>query len=324
MEYSDKNMSRCYGCMEEKNTTSARCPRCGYMDGTMPREQYHMTPGITLHGKYLVGKVLGYGGFGVTYIGWDLTLERKVAIKEYFTAELANRSSDRMMVQPLSKSDSRFGDGLKRFIEEAQCLARFNHVKGIVDVYEVFIDNNTGYIVMEYLEGETLRNYLKRTGPMPYESARLIISEVLKTLSEVHKMGIIHRDVAPDNIIITLDNTVKLLDFGAARVAAKSENSSHQYSVVLKHGYAPEEQYRAKGAQGTWTDVYAVAATLYKMITGVTPVVSVDRLVKDTLKSPQELGIQIPVGANMALMKAMHVQEKKRTQTVWDFLWELG
>ena len=314
-------MDRCFGCMEEKNTASAECPLCGYIRGTLPSEKYHMTPGVTLHGKYTVGKVLGYGGFGVTYLGWDLSLRRKVAIKEFFPAELAARSSNGLMVQVYQNTFDRFEAGLKRFVEEAQCLAQFNRVGSIVDVYEVFIENNTGYIVMEYLEGETVRELISKNGPFPYESARLVISDILKTLSEVHRAGILHRDISPDNIFITRDNKIKLLDFGAARYA--TDIHSERLDVILKPGYAPEEQYRKHGEQGSWSDVYAASATLYKMITGITPKEAIERLKHDTLQSPQELGVDIPVGANMAMMRALTVNAKRRTRTAEDFLWEL-
>ncbi len=316
-------MNRCLGCMEEKDESLNVCPHCGYVEGTAPKEIYHITPGEVLHGKYIVGRVLGYGGFGITYIGWDYTLGRKVAIKEFLPSDFATRMPGETIVTVYNgEATVQFEAGLERFIEEAQRLAKFNSVGSIVDIYDTFIENNTGYIVMQCLEGDTVKDLLKKTGVMPYESARLIIIEILKTLSEVHKEGIIHRDISPDNIFITNDNKIKLLDFGAARYASGFHSKS--LSVILKPGYAPEEQYRSHGNQGPWSDVYATAATLYKMITGITIEESMERTVKDNVKSPAELGVDLPEGANTAIMNALNIHAELRTQSADDFINELS
>ena len=309
--------------MEEKDESLNICPHCGYVEGTAPKEIYHITPGEILHNKYIVGRVLGYGGFGITYIGWDYTLNRKVAIKEFLPSDFATRMPGETMVTVYNgEATVQFEAGLERFIEEAQRLAKFNSVGSIVDIYDTFIDNNTGYIVMECLEGDTVKDLLKKNGIMPFESAKLIIVEILKTLSVVHKEGIIHRDISPDNIFITNDNKIKLLDFGAARYASGFHSKS--LSVILKPGYAPEEQYRSRGNQGPWSDVYATAATLYKMITGITIEESMERTVKDNVKSPKDLGVDIGDGANTAIMNALNVHAEKRTQSSEDFINELG
>ncbi len=315
-------MNKCLGCMEDKEESLSVCPHCGYVEGTPPKEIYHITPGQVLHGKYIVGRVLGYGGFGITYIGWDYTLDRKVAIKEFLPSDFATRMPGETMITVYNGEPTvQFEAGLERFIEEAQRLAKFNSVGSIVDIYDTFIENNTGYIVMQCLEGETVKDLLKQNGVMPYESARLIIVEILKTLEEVHKEGIIHRDISPDNIFITNDNQIKLLDFGAARYASGFHSKS--LSVILKPGYAPEEQYRSHGNQGPWSDVYATAATLYKMITGITIEESMERTVCDNVKSPLELGVAIPEGANTAIMNALNIHAELRTQSAGDFIREL-
>ena len=315
-------MKKCLGCMEEMEESLSVCPHCGYVEGTPPKEIYHIVPGTLLHGKYTVGRVLGYGGFGITYIGWDNELGRKVAIKEFLPSEFSTRMPGETMVTVYNgEATEQFGAGLERFIEEAQRLAKFNSVGSVVDIYDTFIENNTGYIVMQCLEGDTVKSLLAKNGVMPYESAKLIIIEILKTLSAVHKEGIIHRDISPDNIFITNDNKIKLLDFGAARYASSYHSKS--LSVILKPGYAPEEQYRSRGNQGPWSDVYATSATLYKMITGITIEESMERTVKDNVKSPAELGVNLPESANIAIMNALNIHAELRTQSADDFIKEL-
>ncbi len=315
-------MSLCLGCMDEKGD-SYICPYCGYVEGTPPKESYHIKPGEILHGKYIIGKVLGYGGFGITYIALDYTLGRKVAIKEFLPSDFATRMPGEKCVTVYNgEATHQFGAGLERFVEEAQRLAKFNSMGSIVDIYDTFIENSTGYIVMQYLAGDTVKELIERNGVMPYESARLIIVEVLKTLEAVHKEGIIHRDISPDNIFITNDNQIKLLDFGAARYASGFHSKS--LSVILKPGYAPEEQYRSHGNQGPWSDVYATAATLYKMITGITIEEAMERTVSDKVKSPLELGVDLPNGANTAIMNALNIHAELRTQSAGDFIRELA
>ena len=311
-------MKLCMGCMEYMAEGLNVCPLCGYAENTPPKEIYHMHPGTILHKKYIVGKVLGYGGFGVTYIGWDYGLNRKVAIKEFLPGEFSTRMPGETIVTVYDgEATAQFEAGLERFVEEAQRLARFNYVPGVVDIHDTFIENNTGYIVMQCLEGDTIKELIDKYGVMPYESAKLIMVEVLKTLAIVHQEGIIHRDISPDNIFITNKNEIKLLDFGAARYASTYHSKS--LSVILKPGYAPEEQYRSHGNQGPWSDVYAAAATFYKMITGITIEEAMERTVKDDVQSPLELGVDLSESANNAIMNALNIHAEMRTQSCEDF-----
>ena len=161
-------MNKCLGCMEEKEESLAVCPHCGYVEGTPPKEIYHIVPGTILHEKYIVGRVLGYGGFGITYIGWDYTLDRKVAIKEFLPSDFATRMPGETLVTVYNgEATVQFEAGLERFIEEAQRLAKFNNVGSVVDIYDTFIENNTGYIVMQCLEGDTVKDLMKKNGPLP-------------------------------------------------------------------------------------------------------------------------------------------------------------
>ncbi len=309
----------CMNLYDEKFTV---CPHCGYVRGTKAAEPHHMEPETILHKKYIVGKVLGFGGFGVTYIGWDAVLNKRVAIKEYLPSEFATRIPGHTEVSVYNKEQSKqlFSSGLQRFIEEAQRLAKFN-CEGIVGIDDAFQENNTAYIVMEYLDGETLSSYLKRTGPLTYEKAMNVIIPVLQTLSMVHNAGIIHRDISPDNIFITTDGTVKLLDFGSARYATAYNTKS--LSVIVKRGYAPPEQYQRHGQQGPWTDNYATAATLYKMLTGATPEDSMERVTDDKLMPPSSMGVTISPENENALMNALNLSAEKRPQSADELLYGL-
>ena len=315
-------MTLCMGCMEIYDASYGICPHCGYAAGTRAKEAYHLAPGTVLHERYVVGRVLGYGGFGVTYIGYDNLMQRKVAIKEYLPGEFATRSSGTAMVTIYTgDKEEQFVSGIRKFSDEARRLAQMERVPGVVRVYDTFSENNTAYIVMEYLDGENLRQRLEREGTIPVEEAVRLILPILHSLTKVHAEGLLHRDISPDNIFLTRTGEVKLLDFGAARYATTTHSRS--LSVVVKQGFAPEEQYRSRGDQGTWTDVYACGATLYKMITGVTPEDAMERREKDELLPPSKMGIEIDPNIETAIMNAMNIRIQDRTQTTEEFAAEL-
>jgi len=295
------------------------CPFCGYIEGTPAKEAYHIKPGSLLHDRYTVGRAIGFGGFGITYIAWDNKLMQKVAIKEYMPSEYATRVPGNLTVTIYDgERYTEFMTGLQKFLDEAQRLAKFQNVPGIVRILDCFSENLTAYIVMEYLDGMTLKQYLaEHGGKLPYEEAVEFILPVLAALQAVHKEGIIHRDISPDNIFITEDGEVKLLDFGAARYA--STGYSKSLSVILKPGYAPAEQYLSHGEQGPWSDVYATAATLYRMITGVVPEEALERKEKDTLKPPSALGAKLPKNAEKAILNALNVRVENRTASAEEF-----
>lgn len=266
------------------------CPHCGYIAGTLPQNKSHLRGGTELCGRYMVGKVLGYGGFGITYIAWDQKLKRTVAIKEFFPNSLSTRSEGESSVSCYdSKALRFFNDGIKKMLDEGSRLSKFSGNENIVNVYDCFEENNTAYIVMEYLEGKDLKQYLAENGgKLSPEKAVEIILPVLNALEDMHKEKIIHRDIAPDNIFLCGNGKIKLLDFGSARLAV--EDSEKSLSVMVKRGYAPKEQYASRSKQGPWTDVYAVCATLYKMITGSLPSESMERDIAP-LESFSEFGI---------------------------------
>ena len=336
-----------------------------------------------LAGKYLVGPMLGEGGFGITYAGYDLNMETRIAIKEYFPVELVTRDttrrsagdsgavsggsilsangvsasgnlasasvpsadgvsssgggSDRVISLSGEKSKT-YQQGLKKYVDEARNVSQFADIPGIVSVKDFFYENNTAYIVMEYIEGISLKEYLKQKGgKLSEEESLAILRPVLEALEKVHAAGIVHRDISPDNIMLTFAeegktgtgqsgvsavygniSAVKLIDFGAARMTSKNDQKS--LTIILKHGYAPEEQYRSHGEQGPWTDVYALCAVLYRMLTGKVPEPAMDRLFSDELKRPEEVGAKVSSAVSEAIMRGLAVKKEKRIQSVRELM----
>lgn len=314
---------RCMGCMELYEETLERCPHCGYVHGTPAKEAYHILPGSLLAGRYIVGQVLGFGGFGVTYIGYDQVLQQKVAIKEYLPSDFATRMPQQEDVTIYSgEKEEQFLAGREKFVEEARRLAKFQSQPGIVQIYDCFETNRTAYIIMEYLDGISLKEKLERDGAMTVEESMPVIMAVIGALKSVHAAGILHRDISPDNIYLLKNGRTKLLDFGAARFATTKHSRS--LSVIIKPGFAPVEQYRSRGDQGPWTDVYALAATFYNMLTGQVPEDAMERAAQDTLKEPSKLGVKISPSLEAALMNALNVQIENRTKTINRFEQDLA
>jgi hypothetical protein len=313
----------CLSCLAVGDQ-AAGCRVCGFDERMPPASPLHLTPRSILHGQYLLGRVLGQGGFGITYLAWDLNLDVAVALKEYLPTDFASRTAGRSNVTPYGDDGPmNFGYGLEAFEAEARTLARCYVLPGVVDVLNYFRENGTGYIVMHYLRGRTLRDHLRERGtPLPYEEAIAVMLPLLIALQEVHRLGLVHRDISPDNIYICDSGRVCLLDFGAARNAVRDRSKS--LSVQFKVGYTPEEQYRRQGVQGPWTDVYAAAATLYRVMTGVVPQPALDRLQSDQLQTPSALGVTMPREAERALLRALAVHAEQRYRSVEAFLQDLA
>ncbi len=305
----------CYGCMSDKGIADV-CPYCQFDERTYEQPKYALPLGYILADRYVVGKVLGSGGFGITYLAYDKTLKVSMAIKEYLPKSLAMRDGTTISVVPHSgDTKEQFTHHMSMFIEEARAIAQFNNEPGIVSVQDVIESNCTVYIVMYYVNGITLDQYVKYAGGLlNYEKTMQIMSIVMKSLEKVHEKGLIHRDISPDNIYITKDNQVKLLDFGAARYVITDESQS--LSIILKPGFAPLEQYSSKGKQGPWTDVYAVASTIYWMLTGVKPQNSMDRMIQDDLQGADKLNQDIPKHVALTLNKAMELKVEDRIQSI--------
>ena len=290
------------------------CPVCGLTQGAYTPAPHHLPLGTVLAGRYLVGRALGEGGFGITYIGCDLRLEMKVAIKEYFPVDRVSRysSSSLSVVSRAGTAGQDYSQGLKRFLYEARTMARMEKQPQIVMVRDYFEANNTAYIVMEYVEGTNFMDLAaQRGGRIPAGELLPLIEPLFSALSAVHAAGLIHRDISPDNLMLER-GTVRLLDFGCARESARGTETM---TIALKQGYAPIEQYQRKG-QGPWTDVYALSATIYYCLTGKVPPQSLDRILEDELIPPRDLGVDLTPGQQKALLKGMEIQPRRRYQTV--------
>ena len=279
---------RCMKCMHPLTAGETVCPECGRAYGSANAETFALKPGTILEGKYLVGEMLGQGGFGITYIGFDLLLEQKVAIKEYYpmsTGMVSRDGHSTVVWSSAMMGKTGTQKGFDSFLKEARKMAKLGGIPGVVGVKSVFIQNETAYIVMDFIEGETLLKKLQKNGPMDFDSCVKLMTPIMQALAEVHEHGIIHRDISPDNIMVRPDGKLILLDLGAAKdLDIQGNDGSVQSSqMVAKHGFSPIEQYSKSGKVGPWTDIYAMAATIYYCCTGILPPPATDRTIDDTL-----------------------------------------
>lgn len=317
------NVQFCPGCLRDTEFENGVCAKCGFdMNGytVMP---HHLVPGTLVKQRYKIGRVLGEGGFGITYIGIDTVLNLKVAIKEFYMSGYVNRNHDASpnVFATLGTHRDTFEKNREKFLNEARVLAQFYGEAGIVGVRDFCEENGTAYIIMDFLNGVDLKTYLEQKGRLAPEEAVKLLMPVMTSLQHVHAEGIIHRDISPDNIMVMEDGSTKLLDFGAAREISQTDIKS--LSVILKPGYAPEEQYRSKGRQGPWTDVYALAATLYKCIVGATPDDAMERMYRDRLPSPAAVDAACPIAISNVIIKGLAVRQADRYQDVASFLADL-
>ena len=290
------------------------CPSCGLTAGSYTPNRNHLPPGTILNDRYLIGRALGSGGFGITYIGCDLRLELKVAIKEYFPTDKVQRISDVSLEVsvPSDLVEQSFQNGKERFLDEARVMARMDKQPEIVSVRDFFECNNTAYIVMEYVEGTTFKQLVTQRGSgIPPQELLPMLQPLFGALTNLHDMGLIHRDISPDNLMME-NGRIRLIDFGCARQPEKGEVTM---TIILKHGYAPIEQYTNRG-QGPWTDVYALSATIYFCLVGKTPPRSIDRALDDELILPRKLGIPLTEEQEQALIKGMGVTRRQRFGSV--------
>ena len=285
----------------------------------MPNEKYPLAlpEGTVLAGQFIIDEVLGQGGFGITYKATDHKSGEKVAIKEYYPDTMVSRS-ETTVIPYTGEREENFKYGLGCFLREAETLAKYVDNDGIVSIRSYFEENGTAYFVMDFVEGVSFDQYIKdKGGKIEYEDAKNVLLPIIDALAAVHKDGIVHRDVTPDNIFITKDGAIKLLDFGAARYSIGDKSRS--LDVVLKHGYAPKEQYTRHGKQGPFTDIYTVGVCFYRAITGKLPVDSIDRLEEDDVVPPSTLGVKIEPHEEEAILKAMAVQPADRFKSMEEF-----
>ena len=285
----------------------------------MEENLHCLRKGTRLIGRYTIEGVLGQGGFGITYLGIDELHEKKVAIKEFFPQGIVTRNieyQDTVTVTFVGEKEN-YEKGKERFLKEARTMAKFSKDEGIVKALDFFEINNTAYIVMEYLEGVTLKQYLRENQRIAPEDLIELLVPLIEALDEIHSQGLIHRDISPDNIMVLPDGRIKLMDFGAAR--DYTEFGEKSLSIVLKPGYAPPEQYQTHGIQGPWTDIYALCATMYKCITGENPPDAIERVMDDHLKKISAFGIPVLPQIEEAIIKGMSVSAQDRYQDIKDF-----
>ena len=301
-------MARCPGCMRE--IAGPFCPHCGTSAGAQNGSGL-LPVGTVLfgsHERYQLGKALGQGGFGVTYVALELGSKRRVAVKEYFPVRCSRRAGNGIDVEPLDDMQEIYEGGRFSFLNEAKMLASLEGLPCVVQGLAYLELNNTAYLVMEFLEGTPLYRIVKERGSIPAGELMGPLRGLMHDIAQLHKRRVIHRDISPDNIMLMKDGSLKLLDFGCAR----SVEDGKSMTVAMKRGFAPVEQYRTHG-QGTWTDVYALAATVYYCLTGVVPPESVARLMQgDELVPPTQLGAALTPEEENVLLWALEVDPKTR------------
>ncbi len=313
-------MKRCYSCFKEYESEFSICPYCGQIEITKPSEPIQLCPGTILQGRYILGEAVGAGGFGIVYKAWDSKLETVIAVKEFFVSRMMTRAEGEKKIIVSKKSQVEFEYRKERFLAEARNMAKFGTHRSIPNVFEYFEENGTAYIVMELLQGSALNSYLgEKNGILDIDFAIMIANEVGNALKSLHEHKIIHRDVAPDNIFICSgrDIKIKLMDLGAAKLA---DSTDDVIDIILKPGYSPTEQYDNTKNIGPWSDIYALGATLYAMLTGIKPDESTNRKINDEVVPPNVINPQISENLNNTIMKAMAVEKHMRFKTVDEFL----
>lgn len=290
------------------------CPYCGYKKSAYRPEPGALPVESVLMGRYSVGEVLGKGGFGVTYKAYDIRNDRIVAVKEYYPNGLVHRDTGTTQISvSSSRYEENFRSGADKFYDEAKTVARFNGNPNIVNVYEFFYENSTVYYSMEFLDGVDLKHYVKsQGGRIPQENALYIMNVITDALLIAHSMNVLHRDISPDNIFVTKDGGIKLIDFGAARQVLAEQSKS--LSVILKQGFAPLEQYQRRGKQGPWTDIYALGATVFYILTGKLPDEATERLDYPDIGKASDYGVD--EGFWEIIQKCMEIRIADRYQSV--------
>jgi serine/threonine protein kinase len=332
----------CPYCFEEQLKLIGKngafvCPSCGYDERKPPREEERplnsLPSGSVLINRYIVGKVLGYGGFGITYIAYDIETDEVKAIKEYFP-DTAHRIPGGLSIQAQNAVlQERFDMGMEAFYYEAKIITRFEHNPGIVKVYDFFYENGTAYYVMEYIDGVNLKAWVKNNGALSCDKAASVLISMVYLLHDMHSQNVLHGDISPDNIFISRNGAVKLLDFGSSR---RLYQAGGLVDLNIKKGFTPKELY-AESVPGPWCDIYSLGATIYSLLTGKAPVESILRvdddesenkhdkkkgvaedipLMGERMKWPSRMGIRIPNNFELILKKMMAVDYRNRYQSV--------
>lgn len=315
---------RCSNCMAKMPAEGERCLACGFDNRNVEQPEYALPCNSVLKDRYLMGRILGQGGFGLTYIAWDTILKVKVVVKEYFPMGVVTRGqgmSTAVLWNATQVSAAQRQQGYNSFIREAQKMARVDQIPSIVRVRDTFLENETAYIIMDYVEGCTLKEKLLKEGPMAFSQCMALLRPMIEGLSKVHKQGIIHRDISPDNIMIQPDGSVKLLDLGAAKDMTDVGGPKSQ--LVAKKGFSPLEQYVENGKIGGWTDVYALCATIYYCITGKLLPAALERMDNEEVVFPPAMKEALPDDVIQALKDGLALRPEKRIQSAEELLQRL-
>lgn len=314
----------CPNCFKEISTH--HCPHCKYVYDESLRDDEALEPGTKLNLTYTVGRVLGRGGFGITYLAYDQIRDQICCLKEYFPNDISRRGQDNCLIVDSDKQHL-FEQGKNSFIKEATVLLRkIVGCRNIVKVTNFFSDNNTAYIAMEYLDGMNVKRFMAKyypSGRMDLKNALQILMTVSEALVEVHSKGVLHRDITPENIFISLkDGSITLIDFGSSREFLRQNMTG--MSVYIKPGYAPPEQYHYDGNQGPWSDIYSLAATFYYMVSGIAVTPSKDRIISDDLKPLYVVNQQVSKELSYVIERALCLDYSKRYQTAEEFIYALN
>ena len=302
----------CTYCMAG-STEQYLCPVCkNPADWDKKRPATALPARHILGQQYYIGRVIGCGGYGITYLAWDMKVGRRVAVKEFYPTQDVTREQNGVSVRVVFGQEDYVAHVKKRFLEEAQSIYAFSAEADIVNVYRLFEENGTAYYSMEFLDGMDLKSTLLKYGKMPWEKLSVYMKMVMRALQAIHEKNLIHRDISPDNIFLTRDGHAKLIDFGSLR----SYNNPNGLTTILKHNFAPYEQYRSNGNQGPWTDIYALCVTMYYALSGVLPPKAPDRIMSDQTIPLEQLCPTLPANVAQAIKKGMSVMPEERYQTV--------
>lgn len=309
---------RCFKCMKEIDEHTFLCPHCGFDNEHIDGPEYAMKPGTILHEQYLIGTVLGQGGFGITYVGYDISLELKVCIKEYYPMGQVSRSSEISNTVNWNRTQitqEQWENSCRNFIKEAQRVERIFTLPGVVRIRNTFFENDSAYIVMDYIDGITLKDKLKQSGPMTFEECRKLFVPLMKSLEDLHRQNVIHRDISPDNIMVAEDGRLWLLDLDASKAIEDLQEGMSK--LVMKKGFSPPEQYSTGVEIGPWTDVYALTATMYYCITGKLMPDALDRMMKSReIPFDNGYGKELTPEMRDIFERGMDVRSESRIQTV--------
>ena len=285
-------------------------------------EMIFLAPGTKLNGRYVIERVIGQGGFGITYYAKHEILDHAYAIKEFYISGHCSRNTAMHTVILQGMDENMYEKYKQRFIEEAKTVVALNH-PNIVKVVDVFEENNTAYMVMSFIEGTSLQKMVENNhGPLPYELTVNYMGQLSDAVAYIHSKHILHRDIKPDNVLITPDNKAMLIDFGSAREFVNDKTQRH--TSILTQGYAPLEQYNSVSRKGNYTDIYALGGVYYFCLTGTTPADATARLLEvdtgnDPLKQPKDINPNVTDAVNHTIMKAMELKPENRYQTVAEF-----